>query len=341
MGLPAKKISEFSLFEQIQLASDVVGQEANALEQLAKNIPVDLPKAAEVMANCGGSVIVTGIGKAGWIGQKISATLSSTGTRSHFLNPSEAVHGDLGKVGTDDVVLAFSNSGETSELIQILPTIQRLGVPVIAITANSQSTLADFSEYVLDYGKTPEACPLGLAPTTTTTIMLALGDALSMVTSRLRDLQPNDFARCHPGGSLGKQLSTVEEIMRPISECRVASENISVRNMYVQLRGPKRRSGAILLVDESQKLSGIFTDSDLARLLEREQDDLLNRPIREVMTKNPSTVQVGSKTIAAVDLLGSLSISELPVVDSNNRPQGLIDITDVVGLLPLDTKQSA
>ena len=125
------------------------------------------------------------------------------------------------------------------------------------------------------------------------------------------------------------------------SECRVASENISVRNMYVQLRGPKRRSGAILLVDESQKLSGIFTDSDLARLLEREQDDLLNRPIRQVMTKNPSTVQVGSKTIAAVDLLGSLSISELPVVDSNNRPQGLIDITDVVGLLPLDTKQSA
>jgi arabinose-5-phosphate isomerase len=175
---------------------------------------------------------------------------------------------------------------------------------------------------------------MGLAPSTTTTVMLALGDALALVASQQRSFQSLDFARYHPGGSLGRSLTTVEEIMRPIEQCRVAHQDETVRAVYVRLQSPSRRSGAILLTDDAGKLTGLFTDSDLARLLERQQDKSLDGPMSKVMTSQPISIQLGEKTILAVETIACHNISELPVIDAHGKPVGLIDITDVVNLLP-------
>lgn len=315
-------------------ARDVIEHEAQALQRLAKSIPDGFYDAVGLILDRQGALIVTGVGKAGWIGQKISASLASTGTVSHFLNPSEAYHGDLGRIGKHDVVLALSNSGETAELLQILPQLNQFGIPIIAITGRSNSTLAKCSEVVLNYGKPDEACYMGLAPTTSTTTMLALGDALTLVVARARGFQPENFARFHPGGSLGKQLSLVDDIMRPLSECRLALESETVRRIYVRHSGKDRRVGVILVTDQAGRLSGLFTDSDLARLLERQQDNFFDRAIGDVMTRQPVTIASGTKTMIAVETLACRNLSELPVVDSQHRPIGLIDITDVVSLMP-------
>jgi arabinose-5-phosphate isomerase len=299
---------------------------------LASQIPADFCTAVGLVLGCQGSVIVTGVGKAGWIGQKISASLASTGTRSHFVHPAEAIHGDLGRVGPDDVILVFSNSGETGEILKLIPTFEKFGTPIVAITGKSISTLVTHSTAVLNYGQTQEACHLGLAPTTSTALMLALGDALTLVVSKLKRFQAVDFAKFHPGGSLGRRLSLVDEVMRPISECRTAVETQTVREIYVQQGGRDRRSGVVLIVDQEAKLTGIFTDSDLARLLERQQDELFDQPIQSVMTKDPVTVPAGSKTMVAIETLACRNLSELPVVDQFDRAIGLIDITDVVNV---------
>ena len=324
-----------SAFEKNKLAREVILQEAQALSELAGRIPADLTTAAEWMVACRGSVIVIGIGKAGWIAQKLSASLASTGTRSHFVHPSEAMHGDLGRIGADDLVLALSNSGETAEMLQILPSLKSRGTRLISMTATADNSLARHSDLVLDYGQVREACPLGLAPTTSTTLMLGLGDALAMVAATLRKMQPQDFARHHPGGSLGRKLSNVEEIMRPIDECRLAQSDRTVREVYVQLAGPRRRAGAVVLTNDQGQLAGIFTDSDLARLLESGRDQALDQPIARVMTASPAFVSANSKAMVAVEILASLNISELPVVDEQHRPVGLVDVTDVVGLFPV------
>ncbi|MDG2184856.1 MAG: KpsF/GutQ family sugar-phosphate isomerase [Mariniblastus sp.] len=321
-------------FDLMRQARDIVLDEAQALECLAANFPLSFVDAVELIGECQGAVIVCGVGKAGWIGQKISASLASTGTVSHFLNPSEAFHGDLGRIGTHDVVLALSNSGETNELTQILPRINQFGVPIISITADPNSTLAKHSQVVLHYGKTPETGHLQLAPTTSTTVMLAVGDALALVVSAQRQFQAMDFAKYHPGGSLGRKLSLVEEIMKPLAHCRVADESETVRDIYIRHHGKDRRVGVVLVVNHEEHLTGLFTDSDLARMLERQQDELFDAPIREVMTRNPITVTLGSHTAVAVETLACRNLSELPVVDAQARPVGLIDITDVVGLLP-------
>lgn len=319
-------------FEQLRIATDVICQESEALARLSKRIPDDFCTAAELLADCQGVAIVTGVGKAGWIGQKISATLASTGTRSHFLHPAEAVHGDLGRIGPDDVILVFSNSGETSEITQLLPTFSKMETPIISITAKPKSTLASYSNAILNYGKTPEACHLGLAPTTSTTLMLGMGDALAMVVSNLNAMRPIDFAKFHPGGSLGKQLSLVNDVMRPIEECRLANENESIREIYIRLGGQSRRSGVVLIVDDGAKLTGIFTDSDLARLLEKQQDNLFDQSIANVMTRSPITISSGSKTKLAIETLACRNLSELPVVNQSGKPIGLIDITDIVSV---------
>ena len=321
-------------FDVMRQARTIVQDEARALENLAANFPLSFVHAVELIAECQGAVIVCGVGKAGWIGQKISASLASTGTVSHFLNPSEAFHGDLGRIGSHDVVLALSNSGETSELTQILPRIQQFGVPIISITAETDSSLARYSQVVLDYGKTPETGHLQLAPSTSTTVMLAIGDALALVVSAQLEFQAMDFAKYHPGGSLGRKLSLVEEIMRPLSQCRLADEQETVREIYVRHQGKDRRVGVVLVVDQAGQLTGLFTDSDLARMLERQQDRFFDAPIYEVMTRNPITVTAGSRTSVAVETLACRNLSELPVVDAKGLPVGLIDITDVVGLLP-------
>lgn len=321
-------------FESLRTAQEIIRDEAAALERLARRLPTTFHEAVELILDCQGAVIVTGVGKAGWIGQKISASFASTGTISHFLNPSEAWHGDLGRIGPSDVVLALSNSGETDELVQLLPRINQFRVPIVAMTSRPQSTLARHAQIVLDFGAVRETGHLQLAPSTSTAVMLALGDALALVASQQRQFQATDFARYHPGGSLGRKLARVDEIMRPLSDCRIADQTETVRETYVRHGGRDRRVGVILVVDDVGRLTGLFTDSDLARLLERQRDSLLDQPIAQVMTRQPITVSSGSRVSIAIQTLASRNLSELPVVNSVGEPVGLIDITDVVNLLP-------
>jgi len=320
--------------EQLRYAREVLRLESNSVADAAKRLDTSFCEAVDLIYRCTGGVIVTGMGKAGQIGQKISATLASTGTRSHWLHPSEAVHGDLGRIHAQDVVLVLSQSGETEEIVRLLPWLRELGVPVLAITAGLDSTLGRAADVTICLGKMEEACRLGLAPSTSTTVMLAIGDALALVASRMRGFTREDFARFHPAGSLGRKLSRVEHHMRPLDQCRVASENLSVRDVFVSVSMPGRRSGAIMLIDATGRLSGIFTDSDLARLFERRGDGDLDKPVKAVMTARPLTVLLGGVLIDAVAIMAQRKISELPVVDNEGRPVGLIDITDVVGLLP-------
>jgi len=328
----AERLDGLSPFEQIRYAREIIRIEAEALTQLGNRLDSEFSRAIDLLFACDGSVIVSGIGKAGLIGQKIAATLASTGTRGHFLHPSEAVHGDLGRVHRDDVVLLLSNSGETEEVLQLLPALRRIEVQIIAITGRASSSLGREATAVLELGPLREACALGLAPSTSTTAMLALGDALALVTSRRRGFNSSDFALFHPGGSLGRKLSSVNDYMRPLQQCRIAKEKLSVREVFVELSQPGRRSGAILLVDQQNRLTGIFTDSDLARLFEARSDEALDQPIKNVMTASPRTVPTGSLVSDAVDILRERKLSELPVVDATGYPVGLIDITDVVGI---------
>ena len=321
--------------EHHRYARQILRTEGEALLSLAEGLDRGLfARAIELLFHCAGSVIVTGMGKAGLIGQKITATLASTGTRSHFLHPSEALHGDLGRIHQQDVALVLSQSGETEEVVRLLPSLERLAASVIAITGKPTSTLGRAAEVTLDLGSITEAGSLGLAPSTSTTNMLALGDALALVTSRLRRFGPEDFARFHPGGSLGRKLAKTEEVMRPLSDCRVADERSTVREVFVRVSRPGRRTGAIMLTGAGGVLTGLFTDSDLARLFEAGRTDSLDRPIRRVMTASPATVRRGTLMSEAVDMLADKKISELPVVDGEGKPVGLIDVTDMVGLQP-------
>jgi len=331
---PVRKPDAISPFEQLRLARRIIEQEGRTLLDVAGRLDSRFCRAVDNLFRCRGSVIVCGMGKAGLVGQKIMATLASTGTPSHCLHPAEAVHGDLGRVHHDDVMLILSQSGQTEEIVRILPPLRDLGVPILAITARADSTLGQAAAVVLELGPLDEACSLGLAPTTSTTAMLALGDALALVTSRMRNFAREDFARSHPAGSLGRKLSKVDHHLRALARCRVASEEKTVRQVFVDLSVPGRRTGAIMLVDREGKLSGIFTDSDLARLFEHRREHALDRPIREVITAQPVTVRMGTRMIDAVAEMAQRKISELPVVDAEGRPLGLIDVTDVVGMFP-------
>ena len=334
MSEAASPLSYLTPFEQISYAREIIQIEAQALDKLSRRLDGSFCRAIEYLYGCRGTVIVTGMGKAGLIGQKVSATLASTGTRSIFLHPAEAVHGDLGRVRADDVVVVLSQSGETEEVVRLLPSLMELEAPIIAITGRAASTLGRAATVILELGPLKEACPLGLAPSTSTTAMLALGDALALVTSRLLCFGHADFARVHPAGSLGRKLSKVEDQMRPIAECRVARDSENVRQIFAELRRPGRRSGAILLVDSQGRLTGIFTDSDLARLFEARRDEAFDQPISNVMTSRPRTVPLGAMLSDAVTILAELKISELPVVDADEAPDGLLDITDIVGMIP-------
>lgn len=337
----ASKPHLLSRFEQLRTARDIIRAEGDALLALASRLPETFCDAVELLRQSSGSVIVTGMGKAGLIGQKITATLASTGTNSQFLHPGEAIHGDLGRVRSRDVILALSFSGETEEIVRLLPSFRQWQVPVVAITGSDGNSLARCATVTIPLGPLQEACPLGLAPTTSTTAMLALGDALALVLSRLHQFDATDFARFHPGGNLGRKLARVDEVMRPLAECRIAQHTQPVREVLVTASKPGRRTGAIMLVDVAGALSGVFTDSDLARLLETRHEAALDQPIHLVMTHAPTTVSTGSLMTVAVDLLVQRKISELPVVDDHGRPVGMIDITDVVAWLPPPAKVSS
>lgn len=332
--MEAVSLATWTPFEQLRYGREIIEQESRALAELARRIGPEFIEAVELILGCRGSVIVTGIGKAGLVGQKIMATLASTGTPAHFLHPAEAVHGDLGRIHPEDLLLVLSYSGETEEIVRLLGSFQQLGLPIVAMTASADSTLGRAARVVLSIGPVREACALGLAPSTSTTLMLGLGDALALVVSRMKNFGREDFARFHPAGALGRKLSRVEEHMRPLDQCRVADQGVSVREVFRTVSRPGRRTGAIMLVDGEGRLRGLFTDSDLARLFERKQDHLFDRPISEVMTHQPVTIPIHARMTEAMVLMAQRKISELPVVDEADRPVGLIDITDIVGIMP-------
>jgi arabinose-5-phosphate isomerase len=325
--------------ERLAFARDVLRIESEAIDLVRDRLDPAIARAADRVFRCRGVVIVTGMGKAGIVGQKLAATLASTGTRAFPLHPGEAIHGDLGRIQADDVVIILSQSGETEEVLRIIPSLKRLGVVLVAITGRSDSSLGRQSDLCVALGPIDEACPLGLAPSASTTAMMAVGDALALLVSRMRDFRAEDFALNHPGGNLGRRLAFVQDLMRTDRRLRKEHEGLTVREVFVRLAGPRRRSGAVLIVDDADRLIGIFTDSDLARLFERRRDDLLDGPISQVMTRDPFKIEVGSSVAEAVELMKSHKISELPVVDRGGHPVGLIDLTDLIGLVPSEAEE--
>ena len=320
--------------EQLELAQDVLRTEADALSPLATNLDRSFVHATDAVLETQGSVIVIGMGKAGLIGQKIVATLGSTGTPSHFVHPAEAVHGDLGRIRESDIVLLLSFSGETEEVTSLLPALHSRAIKTIAITSRSDSTLAKDCDLVIPIGQLQEADPLGLAPSTSTTAMLAIGDALALVVSKQRHFTSQDFANFHPAGSLGRKLTKVDDVMRPLSHCRIANDSRTVREVFVKASLPGRRTGAVMLVDDSGQLTGIFTDSDLARMLENNNESHFDCAVSQCMTVNPVTASAGSMMTDALEILSNKRISELPVCNELNEPIGMLDITDAVAWTP-------
>lgn len=272
-------------------AREVFRIEAEAILDLARCLDERFTQAVDLICNCKGRVVLTGMGKAGLIAQKISATLSSLGTPSLWLHSAEALHGDLGRVTKDDVVLAISSSGETEEITRFLPVIKRMGAKLIAFTGNLKSSLARYSDVVLDISVKKEACPLGLAPTASTTAILAMGDALAVAVLEKKGFRREDFAFLHPGGTLGKRLLLkVEDIMRKGEANPLVSENASVKDVLLAIT--KARAGSATVIDKNKKLAGIFTDGDLRRHIES-APSLLNRKVKEVMTRAPKTIRKG------------------------------------------------
>jgi arabinose-5-phosphate isomerase len=331
-AVPEQSIVPASRLAQLREAREIVVHEGQALLAVARRLDTRFCEAVDLLIGCRGSAIVTGVGKAGLIGRKIAATLASTGTRAHFVHPTEALHGDLGCVGPGDVWLMLSNSGETEEICRLLPLIHGHGLPIVAITGSDASTLGAGADVTIQLGRTVEAGLHGLAPTTSTTAMLAVGDALALVISQTRGFTPQQFAAFHPGGSLGRRLALVKDIMRTADQVRIANESSTIREVFVTQSRPGRRTGAVMLVDAGGRLSGLFTDSDLARLLERRRDEQIDRPIAEVMTVRPLTIQPDSILEEVLQLLGARHISELPVIDTAGRPIGMVDITDLIGI---------
>ncbi|MFA6141812.1 MAG: KpsF/GutQ family sugar-phosphate isomerase [Candidatus Omnitrophota bacterium] len=310
------------------IARKVLRIERDAISSLEKRIDSNFEKIVNVICRVKGRIVVTGMGKPGFIAQKISATLSSTGTPSLYLHPAEALHGDLGRVTKDDLILALSNSGETEEVVKLLPIVKKIGAKLVAMTGNTLSTLAKFSDYTIDVSVKREACPLGLAPTTSTTAMLAMGDALAVALLDKKKFKEKDFAFYHPGGILGKRLILkVGDIMRKGAGNPIVKKNAKVKKVLLAIT--KARAGSASVVDSNGRLIGIFTDGDLRRQLEL-TPNLVEKEVGFVMTKNPTVIDKERLAAEAFDILRSKRIDELPVVDHKYRPIGLIDVQDLL-----------
>jgi arabinose-5-phosphate isomerase len=320
--------------DRVAFARRVLRAEAAAVEAAAGRLDASFDRLVDLLLGCRGRVAVAGVGKSADVGQKIAGTLNSTGTRAYTLDPTRAVHGDLGAVHPDDVALLLSHSGESDELVRLLGPLRRAASAVAAVTGNPQGTLARAADVAVVYGPVSEACPLALAPSSSTTVMLALGDAVAFTLLELRRFTADDFARFHPAGTLGRKLATVAEVMRTGDDLRIAPAADTVREVFARGRHPGRRTGAVMLVDAAGRLAGIFTDSDLARLIEARRDFALDEPVGRVMTRTPTVIGPGARVAEALDLIRDRKISELPVVDADGRPVGLVDITDLIGLAP-------
>ncbi len=314
--------------EIMQVAQKVVATEIKALNKLQEQIGQDFIHAIDIMLKCKGHIIVIGMGKSGHIGNKISATLASTGTPAFSVHPGEASHGDLGMITKNDATLCVSNSGETQEVLNIIPIIKRMGVPIIAITGNKNSTMAKLADVHLSIAVGEEACPLGLAPTTSTTTTLVLGDALAVTLLKLRGFTEEDFARSHPAGSLGKKLLLhIEDLMRTGDEIPKVCLGTNIQEALFEIT--KKRLGMTAIVDANNKVKGIFTDGDLRRTFD-ENIDLKNTAIEVTASNNPITIKANSLAVSAAQLMEQHNIHSLLVVDKENCLVGALNIHDLL-----------
>jgi arabinose-5-phosphate isomerase len=317
-------------------ARELLAAEAQALSMLGESLDTDFARAARLLAACEGRVVTSGVGKAGIIARKIGATLASTGTPADFLHPTEALHGDLGRVTPRDLVLALSNSGNTEEILRLVGPLRDVGVSLVAITANRESPLAQHADIVLAYGAITEVCPLGLAPTTSTTVMLALGDALAMEVLKLRAFSTEEFARFHPGGNLGRSLMKVDEVMRKGESLPIVRSGATLAEAVGIMTTTPGRPGSVLVVGEDARFQGFYTDGDLRRCLLTAQQtgnlDMMLEPIDKFMTKEPITIGPHELVADGLRLLRERQIDQLGVVDDTGKPVGLLDIQDLLNM---------
>jgi arabinose-5-phosphate isomerase len=312
----------------LDLASEVFDIEATSIVKLAERLNDDFIKAVDILYSCKGRVIVTGMGKSGIIGKKIAATFSSTGTPSYFLHPAESTHGDSGVLTREDTVLAISNSGETAELLQLLPLIKRFDLKLIALTGRKNSTLGQKSDIVLDISVEKEACPLGLAPTASTTATLAMGDALAVCLLHKRGFTPEDFLLFHPSGSLGKSiLYKVEELMIASEKIPMITGKDSFHKAIVEIS--QKGLGMAIVRDEQGRTAGILTDGDIRRALLK-SSDIKGFIVEEVMTKNPKTITKDDLAAKALQIMEKYSITSLVINNDNGSPEGIIHIHDLL-----------
>jgi len=311
-----------------QLGRAVIELEAEALSALVPRLNDDFARACRLILDSPGRVVVTGMGKSGHIGGKIAATLASTGTPAFFVHPGEAQHGDLGMIQPQDVVIAISNSGETGEILTILPIIKRMGAKLIALTGNPKSSLATQADAHLDAGVAKEACPLNLAPTSSTTAALALGDALAVALLKTRNFTPEDFARSHPGGKLGRRLLLyVRDVMHSGTRIPLVPESASLREALLEMTG--KGLGMTGVLDAAGRLAGIYTDGDLRRTLNKGLD-VYNAKISDVMTRNPRTCHADQLAAEIVQFMEQNNINGLLVVDADQRVQGALNMHDLL-----------
>lgn len=303
--------------------------EADAISSLIPRLGNTFDRAVELLANCQGRVVATGMGKSGIICRKIAATFSSTGTPSVFLHPAEAVHGDVGMLTEQDVVLALSNSGETEELVRLVETIKRMGIPLICMVGKTDSTLAKSADLALDVGVDQEACPLGLAPTASTTASMALGDALALSLSEKRGFHMEDFARLHPGGRLGKKLAKVGELMHRGEKIPKVTGETGMDAVIYEMS--KKGLGVTSVVEDDDRLVGVISDGDLRRLLQEEREEVLSRTASECMTKNPLAIGQEELATAALHIMEQKKITSLMVTDDSEKIIGIIHLHDLWG----------
>ncbi len=307
---------------------NVVESEGAAVLGLTQQINAEFEQACALLFACEGRVIVTGMGKSGHIGKKIAATFASTGSPAFFMHPAEASHGDLGMVTERDTVLILSNSGSTNEIVSLLPQLKRLAVPIISLTGNPQSTLAKIATVNLNLEIAAEACPLNLAPTTSTTLALVMGDALAIALLNARGFTANDFANAHPGGALGKRLLlTVEDLYQTDAALPQVNENITIREALIEVN--TKNLGMTCVVDNNQRLTGIYTDGDIRRTL-MQSHNIDTTPIREVMTKNGRTISKKALAAEALALMQKHSITSLVIVNEQQKPTAILHIHDLL-----------
>lgn len=314
---------------QLTWARTVLDTEARAIASLSSKLGDSFIAALELLGACTGRVVTMGIGKPGFIAQKLSATLASTGVPSLYLHPAEAAHGDLGRVATGDVVVALSNSGTTEEILRLLVPLKRQRVKVVALTSDPKSPLARGSDVVVDIGAIDEACPIGLVPTASTAALLAMSDALAMTLAWQRELTPERYAHFHPGGKLGRSVLKVKEVMRAAEANPLVRDSASISKALVVMTNTPGRPGATNVIDREGKLVGIFTDGDFRRLAEQGHIELANA-VSTVMAKRPRTIGPDELVLTAAAMMRETKVDQLPVVDSHGRPVGLVDVQDLL-----------